>query len=240
MHTEQNPTKYRMYLNYDNDRKVYVFPRLPDKIKVTSKGKTASVDIDRFGEVLHKGKRDAITISFSSFFPAQYGQSYCACMEKEFKSPKKWNAWILKMQAANKPCHFVLEGSPLSLNMYADIISYSATEEGGDVGTISYTLELKEHRKPTVSTHGKKGKGKKARKTTTGKRASNESKKKAYTIKKGDCLWNIAKKYYGKGIQYTKILNANRATLDKAAKRYGYSGCRDGNLIFPGTKITIP
>ena len=86
MHTEQNPTKYRMYLNYDNDRKVYVFPRLPDKIKVTSKGKTASVDIDRFGEVLHKGKRDAITISFSSFSPPSMGKATVPAWRKNSKA----------------------------------------------------------------------------------------------------------------------------------------------------------
>ena len=65
-------------------------------------------------------------------------------------------------------------------------------------------------------------------------------KAKTYTIKKGDCLWNIAKKYYGNGAKYTTILNKNKSTLDKAAKKYGYSNCKNGNLIFPGTKIIIP
>ena len=74
-----------------------------------------------------------------------------------------------------------------------------------------------------------KGKGKKARKTTTGKRASNESKKKAYTIKKGDCLWNIAKKFYGKGAKYTVIYNANKKVIGG-----------NPNLIYPGQVLTIP
>ena len=29
----------------------------------------------------------------------------------------------------------------------------------------------------------------------------------------GDCLWNIAKKYYGDGSQYTKIYEANKGTI---------------------------
>lgn len=31
-----------------------------------------------------------------------------------------------------------------------------------------------------------------------------------YTVKKGDCLWNIAKSFYGNGSRYTVIANANK------------------------------
>ena len=61
-----NPTKYRMFFNYDNDKKVYVAPMLPAKIALTVNGKLTSVDIDTFGEILHRGKRDAITIEFEA------------------------------------------------------------------------------------------------------------------------------------------------------------------------------
>jgi nucleoid-associated protein YgaU len=49
-----------------------------------------------------------------------------------------------------------------------------------------------------------------------------------YTVVKGDCLWNIAKKYYGKGSQYTKIYNANKDKISNP------------NLIYPGQVLTIP
>lgn len=235
-------TKYRMYFNYDNDKKVYVLPVLPEKIKVTSKGQTTSIDIEKFGEVLCKGKRDAITISFSCFFPAKWGASYCACMQKEFRSPKAWHSWMLALQNAQNPCHFVLEGSPLGINMYADITSYSGEEKGGDVGTISYTVELKEHRKPTVEKYTVKTTPKKtvAKKTSSGSRTSNTAKTTTYTIQNGDCLWNIAKRFYGNGAKYTKILDKNRSTLDAAAKKHGRPNCNNGNLIYAGTKIIIP
>lgn len=47
-----------------------------------------------------------------------------------------------------------------------------------------------------------------------------------YVVKKGDTLWNIAKKYYGNGAQYTKIATAN--------------AIKNPNLIYPGQKLLIP
>ena len=58
--------KYEMWLNYDNDRQTFMFPMLPEKLKVTYKGKATSITIDRLGEIFHKGKRDAAIISFNS------------------------------------------------------------------------------------------------------------------------------------------------------------------------------
>jgi LysM repeat protein len=49
-----------------------------------------------------------------------------------------------------------------------------------------------------------------------------------YTVVKGDCLWNIAKSFYGKGSEYTKIYNANKDII------------KNPSLIYPGQVLTIP
>ena len=51
---------------------------------------------------------------------------------------------------------------------------------------------------------------------------------KTYTVKKGDTLWAIAAKYYGKGSEYSKIAGAN---TDKIS---------NPNLIYPGQVLTLP
>ena len=76
--------------------------------------------------------------------------------------------------------------------------------------------------------------------STTNKRSTKSNSGKKYTIKKGDTLWGIAKKYYGKGSSWTKIYNKNKSTIEKAAKNHGKKSSSNGHWIYPGTKIVIP
>ena len=50
----------------------------------------------------------------------------------------------------------------------------------------------------------------------------------SYTVKSGDCLWNLAKKYYGDGSKYNLIFEANKDKISNP------------NLIYPGQVLTIP
>jgi len=63
----------------------------------------------------------------------------------------------------------------------------------------------------------------------TQQRIDNSQKPKTYTVVSGDCLWNIAKKFYGNGSQYAKIYEVNKKTIGS-----------NPNLIYPGQVLTIP
>jgi hypothetical protein len=49
-----------------------------------------------------------------------------------------------------------------------------------------------------------------------------------YRVVPGDCLWNIALRYYGNGAAYPRIFDANRDKI------------RNPNLIYPGQVFVIP
>ncbi len=99
-------------------------------------------------------------------------------------------------------------------------VDYSAEIAGG----CKFSMSLKEIR--IVKSAYKAS----AKTSTTTKQVTKKSTKKTryYTVKSGDCLWNIAKKYYGNGAKYTKIYNANKKII------------KNPDLIYPKQKLVIP
>ena len=56
-----------------------------------------------------------------------------------------------------------------------------------------------------------------------------------HTVKKGDCLWMIAQKYFGNGKSFKKIYADNKDLIDKGNKDTGYPIY----TIYPGQKLII-
>ena len=52
--------------------------------------------------------------------------------------------------------------------------------------------------------------------------------KDVYTIRRGDTLWAIAKRYLGSGLRYTSIFQDNREVI------------RNPNLIHPEQQLNVP
>lgn len=88
---------------------------------------------------------------------------------------------------------------------------------------VEYEFEFIEHKNINIKT---------APKATTPSSGSNANNKntsqKKYKVLKGDTLWDISKKFYGKGSDWKKIANANKNII------------KDPNLIQPGWVLIIP
>lgn len=61
-----------------------------------------------------------------------------------------------------------------------------------------------------------------------------------YTVVKGDTLWRIAKQFYGSGLEYELIYQANMEMIESTAKTRGKKDSSHGHWIFAGTVLTIP
>lgn len=217
-------TKYEMWITYDAEKEKIQLPVLPLSFKVKNGSKNDSMNIAGLGEIVIMQSRPALQFSFSSFFPAaKFPGLQVSKITKPLTLIEKINAW----KASKKPVHFI--ATACGVDIYASIEDFSYSEEGGDPGTYQYSITLKEYRE--ISVRQVKVDIPKAKATVKKEetRVDNTVQPKTYTVKSGDCLWNIAKKFYGNGAQYTKIYNANKGVIGG-----------NPNLIYPGQVFTIP
>lgn len=220
-------TNYQMWITGNAEAEKLRIPVLPEKFTVDIGSKNSSVDVVGLGEIVVKQSRPAYQFKFSSFFPARrFPGLSVSSLSPPLSCVEKIKGWI----DGKKPVHVIITG--ISIDVYCTIEKFSYYEQGGDVETIYYDLTLKEYREVTLRKVKVDTEEKQATVEKTETRVDNTVPPKTYTVKKGDCLWNIAKAYYGSGAQYTKIYEANKAVID--AHHGG------PNMIWPGDVLTIP
>ena len=216
--------KYQMWLTYNAEKEKIQLPVLPESFQTKNGSSNDSVDITGLGEITIMQSRPALQFSFSSFFPAaKFPGLQVSSITKPLTLIQKINTW----KASRKPVHFIC--TACGVDLYCTIEKFGYSEEGGDPGTYQYSITLKEYREITVRQVKVDIPKKEATVQKEEPRVDNSVQPKTYTVKSGDCLWNIAKKYYGSGSDYTKIYNANKGTIGG-----------NPNLIYPGQVLTIP
>lgn len=213
--------------------KIY-FPVIPAKIQYQAAAYYQEYNIIGKGPAKIPSGEDISTIGWECFFPGTVlkGQPYVRkAGRKEISTPKQLHNQIEKWRKNGTKLKLNITRTPFSLWVYID--KYDASVEDPH-GSIYYTIEFSKVVEVSVEKVKKKGK------TTGTARTSKTSSQKKYTVKKGDCLWNIAKKFYKSGAQWKKIYNANKTTIENTAKKHGKKSSSNGHFIFPGTVLKIP
>lgn len=217
-------TSYEMWLTFNSEKEKIQIPVLPETITVSNGSNNQSVNVAGLGEIVVMQSRPAYQFSWQSFFPkAKFPGLSVSSLTAPLTLVEKIKTW----KEADTPVHFII--TDLGIDFYCTIEDFTYSEEGGDVGTIHYTISLKEYREITVRQVTVNVTTTKATVQATTTRVDSTSTPKTYTVVKGDCLWNIAKKYYGSGALYTKIYEANKSVIGS-----------NPNLIYPGQVLTIP
>lgn len=112
-------------------------------------------------------------------------------------------------------------------NMTCSMESYTIKEDASQGFDVVVSIKLKQYREyGTKILKVKKNKKKATVEKTRKKKKTDKSKK--YTVKKGDCLWKIAKQFYGDGSKWKTIYNANKDKI------------KNPNLIYVGQVFLIP
>lgn len=206
------------WIQQDNSGKIQL-PVKPSEFTVTVTHRNTVVNVIQLGDINLMGKTGLREITLTSFFPAK---DYNFSNNSSRKEPLTYVEQLETWRKSGSPIRVIITGV---LNMEATIESFSYGEQDA-TGDVYYTLYIKEYKKiktkkatVTIATVKPSTRATKAPKASSGK---------TYTVKSGDCLWKIAKQFYGNGAQYTKIYNAN---TDKI---------KNPNLIYPGQVLTIP
>lgn len=201
-------------------------PVLPAKLNVSSPGKNERVTVLELGEVLLLRKKGLRILSWESFFPV----SKAPYTVGQIRDPVSIVQAIQKARDQKSPVRFLITGTDLDCNLRMGIDSFEYEERSGELGDLYYTIKLYEWKDISPKRIVLPEKKEEPAKTQEPERPGTpEQTSKTYTVKPGDCLWNIAKAIYGKGSDYTKIYNANKGVIGS-----------NPNRIYAGQVFTIP
>ena len=205
------------------DDKVFKFPVLPSSFDLDNSSIIETSNIVNLGQVAMYGGNALKTISISSFFPSK---EYQFCTYYGFPQPYECVKMIEEWRAAGKQIRLIITSTPI--NMPVLIESFEWGERAG-TRDVEFTLTLKEYKPITIKTTPP---------TTTTPEPTprpvdtpTTNKQKTHKVVRGDCLWDIAKKYYGKGSLYPKIKEANKSKYPSLAKN---------NIIYTYMELIIP
>ena len=212
-----------IYLGTDSDK--IRFPIVPSSIGVNRSNNIDTQAVIKLGEVPIFNGTSLKTIEFTSFFP---NQEYNFCDYTGFMKPYEFSEKIQKWMYEGKPLRVIVTDSPT--NMQCLIQQFDTVEQDG-TRDLYFTLNLLEYRPIEVSNLNNSSSSSSSDNLTRPSEEITNNTQKTHKVVKGDCLWDIAQKYYGKGSLYPKIKEANKSKYPSLAKN---------NIIYSGMELIVP
>lgn len=218
---------YRLYLKQDG--KQILLPVTPAEIEMKTGNRNKAVYILNFGEMNLAKKPGLQEIRFTALLP---GRRYSFVQTEDgFHESEYFLNCFKEYKATAKPVQLILfrrlaDGTQLFCgNMDVLLEDYTVTEKGGEQGDFWVEMCWKEWKTAKSIRYSVKGQNGGNVLVEQGKERQAKTPAVTYTVKKGDCLWNIAKKQLGDGTKYKEIAQKN--------------GISDPNRIYPGQVLKL-
>lgn len=214
-----------------------LLPVPPEKITTKVNGNNKTVTLINDGEINILKKAGLTDIDFTVEIP-QSRYPY-AVYKDGFKEAGYFFDIFENLKNSLKPFQFIVcrrmpSGRKLlSTNIKVSLEDYKITESAKNGFDFEVQLKLKQYRDYGTKQINVQLAYGKPRASVEPKRETNNSpapsSAQSYTVKSGDCLCAIARRFYGDDKRYIDIYNANKSIIGG-----------NPNLIMPGQKLTIP
>ena len=192
------------------------FPLLPETISVNESSKYQSYDLMDIGEVKLPAGENLPVISWVGVLPGE-ARKNDPYIHGNWTHPKEIVSTLSQFRSSEEKVTLLITETPINKYVYID--EFQVTYEGFAVDS-RYSIILSEAKDLNVATEMA------AAPQSVSRPAPKPSN--TYTVVRGDCLWNIAIKFYGKGSLYTRIYEANKSQI------------KDPHWIYPGQVFVIP
>lgn len=214
-----------------------LLPVTPEKITTKVNGNNKTITLINDGEINILKKAGLTDIDFTVEIP-QSKYPY-AVYKDGFKEAGYFFDIFENLKNSLKPFQFIVcrrmtSGRKLlSTNIKVSLEDYKITESAKNGFDFEVQLKLKQYRDYGTKQINVQLASGKPRASVEPKRETNNSpapsSAQSYTVKSGDCLCAIARRFYGDDKRYIDIYNANKSIIGG-----------NPNLIMPGQKLTIP
>ena len=215
-----------------------LLPIPPKKLELKISNQNKTYDLMNYSEINVLKNPGLTSIEFEVLLP---NVKYPFAMYKNnFQNAKYYLGILEKLKVNRSAFQFIVirkfpNGKGIfDTNIKVSVEDYTitdTTDEGFDTKVKIKLKQYREYSTKTVKVTIKQYKPPVVTRTvTTNNTAAVASKPSGqnYIVKRGDCLWNIAKRFYGNGSKYTTIYNANRDKI------------KNPNLIYPNQVLWIP
>lgn len=226
---------------FSDGGRLLTFPITPGELSIKVGSNNKVVTLINEGDINILKSPELIEVEFEARFPMKkYPYS---------RNPSSFQSYFdmfTELKENKKSFRFIVARETLSgnrtwdTNLLVALEDFEINESADEGDDALVTFKLKQYKEYGVKQLQS------SKKTTTSTAANsrdnsnNPSGTSNYTVKNGDCLWNIAKKFYGNGSDWTKIYNANKSAIEADAKDHDRSSSSNGHWIWAGLKLTIP
>lgn len=215
-----------------------LLPVTPNKLRIKISNQNKTINLIN-GDEVNVIKRPGLSkITFSFLLPAV--RYPFAVYLDGFQEPQQYLEKLEMLKNGLKPFIFKVVRQNFQTNFKVSMEEYEIEEDADQYGRdIFVTVSLLQYKAIQTKTLSFKD-NTTATPSTPPRDTVSKPVVASYTVKYGDCLWNIAKKYLGSGTKWQELYEANKDVIEATAKKMGRESSSNGYWLYPGTVLTIP